>query len=165
MIPGKRIYLRPVSLRDTEIILKWENDSSLWEVTSSPGPYNREEIREFIEKSTNVFEQRQMRWIICLFEDDVPVGALDIFEYDPVKRTAGIGILIAETKNRNHGLGNEALQTFITFARQTLGFKRLHCMIHIDNHASLRIFEKAGFRIKGLKYFRNKKACQLDLEL
>lgn len=165
MIPGKHIYLRPVTMRDAKTILEWENDPALWEVTSTPGPFTLQEIKEFISKSTNVFEQHQMRWIICEKSNDQPVGALDIFEFNPKEMTAGVGILIAEKSNRNKGYGKEALRTFITFARDTLRFSKLHCMIHVDNHPSLRIFEQCGFTIHGIRYFRNKKACKLDLEL
>lgn len=165
MIPGKNIYLRPVSKRDAKTILAWENDPALWEVTATPGPFTLHEIVEFIEKSTNVFEQNQMRWIICEKEKDTPIGALDIFDFNQNEMSAGVGILIADRNNRNKGFGKQALSVFIEFSRDTLRFKTLHCMIHVDNHASLRIFEQCGFKINGLKYFRNKKACKLALAL
>lgn len=163
MIPGKKIYLRPVSLKDTNHILEWENDPDLWEVTSTPGPFTKAEIIEFIQSSTNVFEQNQMRWIICLKEQDTPIGALDLFDYNSAKRSAGIGILIGDKSRRGMGYAGDSLTSFIEFAFDTLPLQKLHCLVHIDNEPSIRIFEKNKFTKTGMRYFRNKKAIQMEL--
>lgn len=163
MIPGKNIYLRPVSIKDVNYILDWENDPELWEVTSTPGPFNKSEILDFIKSSSNVFEQNQMRWMICLNELDTPIGALDLFEYSAIKKSAGIGILIGNKSMRGKGLAHESLASFISYTFTTLPIDKLYCMVHLDNIPSLRIFEKNNFTKTGVRYFRNKKAVQMEL--
>lgn len=163
MIPGKNIYLRPVSVKDVNFILEWENDPELWEVTSTPGPFTKSEILDFINSSTNIFEQNQMRWMICLKELDTPIGALDLFEYSSVKKSAGIGILIGNKAMRGKGLAGESLSSFIKYSFSTLPINKLHCMVHMDNIPSIKIFEKNKFIKTGIRYFRNKKAVQMEL--
>jgi diamine N-acetyltransferase len=163
MIPGKHIYLRPVSLKDVNYILEWENDPELWDVTSTPGPFTKSEIIDFINSSTNVFEQRQMRWIICLKELDTPIGALDLFEYSAIKKSAGIGILIGDKSKRGKGFAGDSLNSFIDYTFSTLPIDKLYCMVHMDNLPSLKIFEKNNFTKTGIRYFRNKKAVQMEL--
>ncbi|MFO0359362.1 MAG: GNAT family N-acetyltransferase [Flavobacteriales bacterium] len=163
MIPGKNIYLRPVSVKDVNFILEWENDPDLWEVTSTPGPFTKGEIIDFIKSSTNVFEQKQMRWMICLKDFDTPIGALDLFEYSSIKKSAGIGILIGDKSMRGKGLAGESLTSFIEYTFATLPIDKLYCMVHMDNIASLRIFEKNNFTKTGVRYFRNKKAVKMEL--
>jgi diamine N-acetyltransferase len=163
MIPGKNIYLRPVSIKDVNFILDWENDPELWEVTSTPGPFNKSEILDFIKSSSNVFEQNQMRWMICLNELDTPIGALDLFEYSAIKKSAGIGILIGNKSMRGKGLAHQSLASFISYTFTTLPIDKLYCMVHLDNIPSLRIFEKNNFTKTGVRYFRNKKAVQMEL--
>ncbi len=163
MIPGKNVYLRPVSLKDANYILEWENDPELWEVTSTPGPFTKKEILDFIKSSTNVFAQNQMRWIICTKELDTPIGALDLFEYSSAKKSAGVGILIGDKTKRGKGLAGESLSIFIQYAFSSLPLQRLHCMVHVDNLPSLAIFERNQFVKTGMRYFRNKKAIQMEL--
>ncbi len=164
MIKGERIYLRPVAMRDIDVVLHWENNPELWSVTETPGPFSRSEIAEFIRTSHNVFRQNQMRWMICDIEDQ-PIGALDVFDFNHQKKSSGIGILIAEKQNRNKGFASEALKLFIHFATDTLKFKSLHCIVHIDNHSSVRLFEKNNFKTQGVSYFKEKKVYQFHLEL
>lgn len=164
MIKGQRIYLRPVAMRDVDIVLRWENNPEFWEVSSTPGPFTRSEIAEFIRSSVNVFQQNQMRWMICL-NDDSPIGALDLFDFDQKEKSAGIGILIANGDDRKKGYANEALNEFIKFANNTLRFKKLHCIIYLDNEDSIKLFERNRFKTTGLSYFKEKKVYRYYLEL
>lgn len=164
MITGPRIYLRPVAIRDVEVIMEWENNPEFWEVSSTPGPFTRSEIAEFIRSSVNVFRQNQMRWMICL-HNDMPIGALDLFDFDPAEKSAGIGILIAQKEYRKKGLAQEALHHFIKFADDTLNFKKLHCIIYLDNKDSIQLFERNNFKTTGLSFFKEKKVYRYFLEL
>jgi diamine N-acetyltransferase len=160
MIVGESIYLRPVLPRDLRTILEWENNPEFWPVTGVPGPFSEEDIRDFIKNSKNIFEDHQMRWMICSKRDDQPIGALDLFEYNANLQSVGIGILIADEHNRKRGFAFQTLAIFATFATESLRLKSLNCLIHADNHASIRLFEKSGFIAKGAQYFKNKRALK-----
>lgn len=165
MIVGETIYLRPVLARDLRVILEWENNPEFWPVTGVPGPFTEQDIHEFIQNSKNVFEDNQMRWMICSKRDDQPIGALDLFEYDAATKSVGIGILIAEIHNRKRGFAHQAIEIFATFAAESLGLKRLNCLIHVDNLPSIRLFEKSGFTAHGAQFFKNKRAIKFTRTL
>jgi diamine N-acetyltransferase len=165
MIVGETIYLRPVLSSDLRIILEWENNPEFWPVTGVPGPFTEEDIHQFIQQSKNVFEDNQMRWMICSKRDDQPIGALDLFEYDANNKSVGIGILIADHRNRKRGFAHQAIEIFAKFASESLGLKTLHCLIHVDNLPSIQLFEKAGFSPRGAQFFKNKRALKFTRSL
>lgn len=160
MIVGDSIYLRPVLPRDLRTILEWENNPEFWPVTGVPGPFSEDDIREFIRNSTNIFQDHQMRWMICSKRDDQPIGALDLFEYNSTSQSVGVGILIADEHNRKRGFAYQTLTIFAKFATDSLRLKTLNCLIHADNQASVQLFEKSGFKANGAAYFKNKRALK-----
>ena len=164
MITAEDIYLRPVSMRDFRIIHEWENNPEFWPVTGTPGPFSEADIEEFIRTSGNLFSHHQMRWIICSKRDDQPIGALDVFEYNAIDKTAGMGILIAEKRNRKRGFAHQAISVFCKFAFETLHLNSLHCIVYLDNTSSIKLFEKNKFQAKGISYFKNKKTIRYQLD-
>ena len=50
---------------------------------------------------------------------------------------------------RGQGIASRALQAFLTWAAQQIGFRRAHLACHIDNLASRRAAEKCGFVLLG----------------
>ena len=79
------------------------------------------------------------------------VGAIDLFEYDPIHRRAGIGILIYEQSDRGRGYASDAVETLCRYAHDTLRAHQLWCNVGADNEASLRLFRSAGFTEIGVK--------------
>lgn len=79
------------------------------------------------------------------------VGAVDLFEYDPINRRAGIGILIYANDDRGRGYASDTLATLCRYLRDTLGLHQLWCNIGADNRASLQLFLSAGFTQIGIK--------------
>ena len=82
---------------------------------------------------------------------DLPIGTIDLFDFDPLHQRAGIGILVAASQNRRKGYASEALSALIRYAFETLQLKQLYCNILENNPASIELFQKAGFEITGIK--------------
>jgi len=141
------IYLRPVQISDLAIILAWENNEDNWEVSGTIEPYTEEEIADFIVEQQNYKVTGQLRLMICLRETDFPIGAIDLYDINYVTKLAGVGILIEQANNRRKGYATQALQQLKVIAKQEVGLEQLFCLIHQDNLASLRLFEKADFKL------------------
>ncbi|MEN9347498.1 MAG: hypothetical protein RLZZ77_1009 [Bacteroidota bacterium] len=160
MISSKNLYLRPVLRSDAPQILEWENDPSLWEVTETKGPFTLEDILYYIEQSNDLWENSQLRLMICDRNTDDVIGAVDLFDFNAHLKKAGIGILIGNPTYRNRGFGFEALNALVTFATVDLRLHQLECIIHPDNHASIRIFEKCNFKPTGVSYFKDRRVIK-----
>lgn len=158
MISGENIKLSIVEPGDETFMLDWENNPKNWEVSESSGPFSLEEIREFIFSCNDLYQHKQARYIIRNLKTDVPVGTVDLFNFNPEKKTVGIGILIAQPKDRKKGLGLEALNTACAMLEQSADITQIEALVYTDNTASVRLFEKAGFVHSGNRKFKNKAA-------
>lgn len=147
MQEGKRIYLRQVVFEDCQVLLEWENNPENWEVSGTKTPFSEEEIIDFIVEQANFRDAGQLRLMICISENSVPIGAVDLFDIDEEKGTAGVGILIDRQENRRKGYASDALDLLKAIAKSLFSLNRLNCTIHSYNIGSIRLFEKSGFRL------------------
>lgn len=152
-IEGKIIRLRAVEPGDVDLMYVWENDGAIWPLSGTTEPFSRHQLERFIElqQDADIFRNGQLRLIIETRREAKPVGAVDLFEFDPIHRRAGIGILIYEQCERGRGLASDAIETLCRYTRDTLRMHQLWCNVGSDNAASLRLFRGAGFTEVGIK--------------
>ena len=111
--------------------------------------FSRHTLERFIEgQQFDIFQTRQQRLIIETLEG-LPVGALDLFDLDPVNLRAGVGILIHDTAQRGKGYAADAVETVCSYARDMLHLHQLWCSVEAGNAASLALFRNAGFQKRG----------------
>ena len=116
---------------------------ALWEVSGTVRPFTREEIEQFIlRQQEGIHRCGQQRWMIENEKDEV-VGTIDLFEFDPHRRKAGVGILVYDPAQRRRGYARQALEALEEYAQRELQLERLWCEIFSDNEASLALFRGA----------------------
>lgn len=149
---GERLFLRALEPSDIDLLYKWENDPELWNVSNTIAPFSRFAIEQYIlSTGSDIFSSRQLRLLICLKdENNTAVGAIDLFDFEPLHKRAGIGILIA-SDFRMQGYATEALQIMIDYCRVILQLHQLYGNITSNNTQSIRLFKEAGFVNTGTK--------------
>lgn len=148
---------------DVEKLFEWENNPDNWQVSDTHSAFTREQIEVFVKQPQSLNENKQQRFMVCL--DNNPIGCIDLFEYDVVIKSAGVGVLIAKKAYRNKGYAAKALNLLIDKCRNELNIVHLFCNIYKENKASIRLFEKCGFQFvderklegKSVNYYELKK--------
>ena len=150
-IEGKICHLRALEPEDLEAMYGWENDTTAWQVSGSVAPFSRHVLSRLIdEQAFDIYATRQMRLVIELREAEAvgacgkAVGAVDLFEFDPQNRRAGVGIIISP-EYRQKGLALDALLTLEGYVREVLHMHQLWCSVGANNAASLALFRRAGY--------------------
>lgn len=92
------IYLRLMNAEDTDLIVKWRNSDAVRKRFIYQKLFTRQSHEEWIEKMVNTGKVVQM--IICLKEDDAPVGSVYIRDIDQVHHKGEYGIFIGEETAR-----------------------------------------------------------------
>jgi len=145
---GPNLLLRAPEPEDVDTIFNWENDTSLWHIGNTLAPYSRFAIEQFVLNAENdIFSTKQLRLMIDLHTtvvEDVTIGMVDLFEFDPHHKRAGVGILI-DQKWRKKGYATEALKMLTDYCFHTLNLHQLFCTIEIKNEESINLFTHAGF--------------------
>jgi len=150
-LKGEHIYLRALEPEDLEFIHTIENDETVWELSNTITPYSKSLIKEYLEHAyKDIYEVKQLRLMISDY-NDIAIGIIDLFDFDAKNRRAGIGILIYNIENRTNGYGKEALTLLANYSFTYLDLHQLYCNISETNTASIKLFEKQGFKKIGLK--------------
>jgi diamine N-acetyltransferase len=146
------ITLRALEPEDLEILYLWENDPAVWHLSGTLVPYSKYILKQYLENAgKDIFELKQLRLLIQLREENRPVGAIDLFDFDPHNRRAGVGVLIADQSDRGKGHATEALETLLRYSFDVLGLHQLWCNIAVWNKPSIQLFNSVGFRVVGEK--------------
>ena len=147
----KNISLRPLEPEDIDLLYQWENNVEIWEVSNTKTPFSRHILAQYLQESAkDIYELKQLRLIIQN-EQNKPVGAIDLFDFEPYHLRAGVGILIHYPAHRKQGYACNALQALSSYALHILGLKQLYANIATDNTGSIQLFEKVGFKQAGIK--------------
>lgn len=149
MLKGEKIRLRAVEPSDALMMYEVENDPEVWFYSSRIAPLSMNALSRYACNSdSDPFRERQLRLVVELL-DDTPCGLLDLYEINPVDRTAMVGIVIL-SQFRGQGLASEALSLLQSYADRVLHLRALAARIATTNSASMRLFLSAGYSQVGL---------------
>lgn len=154
ILKGKSIRLRALEPGDVDLLYDWENNSGIWSISNTIVPFSRFILEKYIADShLDLFQTKQLRLMIDLIhqENDKTIGAIDLFDFDPMHSRAGIGILISNEENRSRGYASEAISVLINYAFRILQLHQLYCNIDSDNKISMKLFKKFSFEVIGEK--------------
>lgn len=142
----ENILLRAIEPADLEMLYHWENDPAVWRVSGTMAPISRDRLARFIsEQVYDLYATRQMRLIIDV--EGVAIGSVDIFDFEPLHRRFGIGILIYADEHRRRGYARRVIDMVKEYARNTLDLRQIWVTIDEDNPASVALFEGCGFTL------------------
>lgn len=142
----ENILLRAIEPADLEMLYHWENDPAVWRVSGTVAPISRDRLARFIsEQVYDLYATRQMRLMVDV--DNVAVGCVDIFDFEPLHRRFGIGILIYADEHRRRGYARRVIDMVKEYARNTLDLRQIWVTIDEDNPASVALFEGCGFTL------------------
>ena len=137
-------YIRYVVMEDAPLILDWENNEEFWAVSENDSPYQLFDVQHLIMTLQKIETAKQARWMICLKENDKPIGCVDLTGIDFEKESATVGILISDRENRRKGFASTTLRNIEDVAKE-LKIKHLKCTIHEYNAQSIVLFEKSNY--------------------
>ncbi|HNY09447.1 MAG TPA: GNAT family N-acetyltransferase [Tenuifilaceae bacterium] len=156
VLENNMVKLRAPEPDDVDLLYVWENNMEIWKVSNTITPFSRHLLKKYIETAhLDIWESKQLRLIIEAKDQNalmnVPVGLIDLFDFDPYHLRAGIGILIANQQYRRRGYATEALKLLVRYCFGILQLNQIYCNISADNQVSLQLFKKQGFVEVGVK--------------
>jgi diamine N-acetyltransferase len=148
----EKINLRALEPEDLELLYEWENNDSYWMISNTVTPFSKFTLKRYLKHShKNIYETGQLRLMIDIIAEKKTIGTIDLFDFDPFHKRAGIGILIADETQRRKGYASMALKCLIQYCFTTLQLHQLYCNILANNNESIELFEKLGFVRVGTK--------------
>jgi diamine N-acetyltransferase len=74
----------------------------------------------------------------------VPIGTIDLFEFNPVHKHAGVGIMLLK-EFQGQGIGKMALDQLLSYASDKLQLRSVYANVSETNTNSIKFFESYGF--------------------
>lgn len=150
-LKGKNIYLRALEPEDLDFLYELENNPGIWEISGTVTPYSNHVLKLYLENAyRDIYDVKQLRLCICANEGNT-IGLIDLFDFDPRNRRAGMGIVVLDPTDRNKGVGAEAIELLSKYAFSILNLRQLYANVGEENEASIHLFKKMGFEKVGVK--------------
>jgi ribosomal-protein-alanine N-acetyltransferase len=149
LVRGERVYLRALEPSDVDHVHRWYQHADTARLMGEM-PRSLAHRRSDAEGDVAKAGHDWFAFIICLLDDDRPVGRADIFEIDRVNGAAGFGIAIGEHELRGAGLGTDVVNATADFCFGQLRLERLWLVTDSVNLVAQHVYEKAGFKREGV---------------
>ncbi len=143
VIRGQQIYLRPITVEDTEMVVRWRNMPVVVKNFIYRKPVSCEDHENWLKNK--VFKGLVHQFIVCRNEDQLPMGSVYLQNFEEEHRKAESGIYLGEAQAYGKGIGTEAIHLMAGYAFETLGMHKLAARVLAYNTASRRLHEKTGY--------------------
>lgn len=141
------IYIRPITIEDTENIVKWRNSP---EVTVNFIYRTQLTAESHLQWMKNKVETGQVaQFIIVEKEGEKPIGSVYLRDIDTVNKKAEFGIFIGENSTRGKGYGTQATKLILDYAFKELDLNKVMLRVFAYNKGAIKCYEKAGFTNEG----------------
>lgn len=141
-IEGEKIYLRPITIEDTELVVKWRNSENVVKNFLYRKPISEEEHIEWFK--TKVQTGKVHQFIICGIADDMPLGSVYLQNFDDENKKAEYGIFIGKQELYGCGVGTAALSLLLKYGFDELSLHKIFGRVLSYNKASIVIAQKSG---------------------
>lgn len=146
---GKRVYLRPLLKEDVPFLLRWVNDPEVYQYLNRCLPAMETEEEEWIE-NLNKKKGVDIVLMICLVDEDQPIGTMGLHGINQKDGVATTGALIGEKDCWGKGYGTEAKMLLLNYAFNTLNLRKICSSVLAFNKRSKRYSEKCGYTVEGI---------------
>lgn len=142
-IEGELVYIRPLTLDDTDSVIKWRNSENVRPYFIYQKPFTREGHLEWVR--TMLDTKKGYQFVICEKNTDRALGCTYIRDHDKEHNKIEYGMFIGEKTEVGKGVGTEVVELTARFAFEELQVHKMFCRIFADNIPSIKSCEKGGF--------------------
>lgn len=141
--------LRPVAEKDIDEIFRACQDPIISKYTTIRPDYKLEMAIQFVNERAPQFFANQSELIFTIEHDGKFAGVISLHTIDQGNHRAEIGYWL-EKSMRGKGIGVTAAELLTDYGLLTIGFMRIEAMVNVDNPASQKLLEKAGYVNEGI---------------
>jgi UDP-4-amino-4,6-dideoxy-N-acetyl-beta-L-altrosamine N-acetyltransferase len=130
---------------DRPLVLEWRNEPRVRANMYTHHVIGDEEHRQWFAAA---IQDQSRRLLMCVDDQEVPVGVVTFSEINPVQKTATWAFYSGA--NARRGVGSEMEVLALDFAFGELGLEKLNCEVLSFNMSVVDFHRKHGFRVEGV---------------
>lgn len=144
---GNKIFLRPITLNDTDLIITWRNNKNVKKNFIFRDNFTREMHEKWMREQ--VATGNVIQYLIEEKQTNEPIGSVYLRDIDYKNSSAEFGIFIGKDSCRGKGYGTEATQLFVDNALKKFGLHRIFLRVLATNTCAISTYSKVGFIQEG----------------
>ncbi len=129
-----------------------------------PGDQFTESFVKVLDSRIKGFDRKNdCAWVIEY--DGEPIGQIRLYDFQTKNTACTIGYFLKRAY-RNRGINTRCVKAVCDFALRDMNPVRIEAYVHVDNIASKRSLEKAGFTLEGRlrkKWLIRNRFCDVNL--
>ena len=145
---GEYIQLEPPTREHANDYVRWFSDPDITLFMDVRNPLSLQQQQQWIEDMAQ--SEHDVVWVITIGSTGQVIGETGLHRIDWRHRQAYSRLLIGERSVWNKGCGTSVIQLRTAYAFCQLGLEKVVSTVHIDNIASRRALEHAGYQQCGL---------------
>ena len=147
-LEGERVYLRPIENEDMDLLY-----NSLWHkegrrLTGTQTVFSRTGVQQFFENVSA--DSSRIDLLICLHENNQPIGDIVMMDIDHRNRNAIVRISIFDQDFWGNGYGTEAMSLLLDFGFNIFNLHRIGLDVFSYNERGIKSYQKLGFKQEGI---------------
>lgn len=149
LFESERIFLRKMTLEDTELYHKWRNDMDvMYSTNPALDVYPLEDTRSFVEHVI-LGSNTAKGYIMVDKSDKQPLGIISLIQIDYKNRNAECIIDIGEKEYWGKGYGEEGMKLLLDYAFYEMNLHRVSLKVFSFNERAIQLYYKLGFKQEG----------------
>lgn len=148
MIPGEKIYLRPIIKDDIAFLNKCKNDEEIYQYLG--GGFMPVSIDHQLKWMDSLIDTTgdNKRFIFCDYQD-CPIGMVGLYNINWIHRTCELGVYIGNKDAKGKGYGKEACFLIERFAAEYLNIRKIKLYVVAENKVAFNMLESLGYKKVG----------------
>ena len=142
------VILRPITLKDTDNIVRWRNKESVRNHFVYQEPFTKSSHEKWMKEMVET--GRVSQFIIHTKRRNQDIGSVFLRDICPIHQKAEFGIFIGEDSARGKGYGTLAAKKILQFGFQELKLHKIFLRVFADNEPAIASYKKNGFVVEGL---------------
>ncbi len=148
-LTGNGVELRRHDRANYPLYARWYGDEEVWRLTSwTAEPMRQAAVERLFEdrESSSIDDSFAVHWK----GEDEPVGVVSLANISHANSSADLSVIVGDEKDRDQGLGTEAIRILLGYAFKDLGLNRVGLSVFEFNETAIHAYEKLGFEREGL---------------
>ena len=145
------VSLRPLSLTDTNSIVRWRNSPSVKKNLYTQSELTPEQHIQYFNNVVLTGKCSQFIIEIDTVYGKKSIGTIFLKNIDLYNRCGEYGIFIGDDQERGKGYAKLATKQILRYGFEKLHLHRVYLTVMADNYPAIRAYENAGFIREGIE--------------
>ncbi|XMB72262.1 GNAT family protein [Mycoplasmatota bacterium WC30] len=149
-IKDNEVYLRAFISEDENFLIKIRENANVFALTAGNKYFSSREHTKKLLRENFFSDGKNLYLMICMANDNSPVGYLSISEIDHINKKVKFGGIIIDESFSGRGIATNAARQMLKFVFEELNMNKIYGFWLEKNIASLKMASKLGFIQEGV---------------